>query len=58
MEESIIMAVRCPCCDTLLFESDKHKYKAKVSHMQKGIDDNNIQWTDVFNEFIKVSTDS
>lgn len=40
MEESIIMAVRCPCCDTLLFESDKHKYKAKVSHMQKGIDDN------------------
>lgn len=47
MEDSIIMAVRCPCCDTLLFESDKHKYKAKVSHMQKGIDDNNIQWTDV-----------
>ena len=29
MEESIIMAVRCPCCDTLLFESDNTNTKQK-----------------------------
>lgn len=35
MEESIIMAVRCPCCDTLLFESDNTNTKQKCPTCKK-----------------------
>ena len=35
MEESIIMAVRCPCCDTLLCESDNTNTKQKCPTCKK-----------------------
>lgn len=37
MEESIIMAVRCPCCDTFLFESDNTNTKQKCPKCKKDL---------------------
>lgn len=35
--DSIIMAVRCPCCDTLLFESDDTNTKHKCPTCKRNL---------------------
>jgi len=37
MEDSISMAVRCPCCDTFLFESDNTNTKQKCPTCKKDL---------------------
>jgi len=45
MEESINMAVRCPCCDSLLFETDNTnmRYRCGVCHKNLMITVHNSQ---------------